>query len=259
MSQFEIKPFELTEDFQKCWYAAGRHLSLRVMDTGSRWLRADLPPFREHLSFALGNQLFFLQIMDIDEPQNGWVQESRLVAAVHDANGIGCLMPMKRQGEDWRPVERGWGLVDMETMRRIDPAERTTDEPIYMTAWEIHDVGVQAVRQHLEGTGWTIASWQTDLQVDPSIFAHKDGRFCGFVVRTSNKGPDKAERPANSLSIAKMMHAKGWGAKFVGLKIADFDSPTHLDPRLQHLTRKILRSAPLILSDVDIEDLAKPI
>ena len=257
MTSYEIQPFELTPDFEACWIAAGRHLNLRVRDAGASWLRADLPPFREHLSFALGNQLFFIQIMDADAPNNGWVQENRLNMAITDTNGIGCLMPMRRTGEDWQPVEMGWGLIDFRTKKSINPFDLVTDEPIEMTPWEIHDVGVQAVRGHLSSTGWTIASWQADLHVDPSVFAHKDGYFCGFVVRTSNKGPDRGERPENAARIADQMHARGWGAKFVGLKVAAHDDP--FDPRLQHLTRRIKRRSRLLLSALEIEELSPDI
>ena len=254
MTNYEIKPFELTPDFEACWLAAGRHLNLRVRDSGASWLRADLPPFREHLSFALGNQLFFIQIMDVNAQDNSWYQERRLATAVEDAKGIGCIMPMKRVDDAWKPVELGWGLIDWKTQAPLNPFERVTDQPILMTPWEIHDVGVQAVRHHLVANGWTIASWQTDLDVDPSIFAHKDGAFCGFVVRNSNKGPDKGKRPANAEQIAKQMHARGWGAKFVGMKVADAEDI--FDPMFQHLSRRITRRSRLLLSAIEIEDLS---
>lgn len=263
MTTYEIKPFELTAEFEACWLTAGRHLNLRVRDTGASWLRAELPPFREHLSFALGNQLFFVQIMDVDAPTNGWFQESRLKSAVNEANGIGCVMPMKCKGEKWEVVELGWGLIDWQSKATLNPVDLITDEVIPMTPWEIHDVGVQAVRHHLAKDGWTIASWQTDLNVDPSIFAHKDGNFCGFVVRNSNKGPNKAERPKNASKIAKQMHERGWGAKFVGMKVAaDYDPANpqffdiaSVDPQFQHLTRRIKRRSRLLLSPVDVEEL----
>jgi len=255
MTQHEISPFELTPEFESCWASAGRHLNLRVRDAGASWLRADLPPFREHLSFALGNQIFFIQIMDVDDPSNGWVHENRLQMAIEDANGIGCFMPMRRDGENWKPVELGWGLIEYRSKRQINPFDVVTDEPIEMTPWEIHDVGIQTVRHHLSATGWTIASWQSDLSVDPSIFAHKDEHFCGFVVRNSNKGPDIGQRPENALRIAEQMHARGWGAKFVGLKIADGDRDP-FDPRLQHLRRRVFRRSKLLLSQVQIEELA---
>jgi hypothetical protein len=49
------------------------------------------------------------------------------------------------------------------------------------------------------------------------------------------------------------MHARDWGAKFVGLKVAADDDP--FDPRLQHLTRRIKRRSRLLLSSVEVEDL----
>ena len=264
MTKYEIKPFELTPDFEACWRAAGHHLDLRVRDAGAFWLRADLPPFREHLSFALGNQLFFIQIIDVNELDNGWYQEARLALAVNDANGIGCIMPMKRTDDGWSPLSLGWGLIDWKTQAPINPFELATDEPILMTPWEIHDVGIQAVRQQLVSDGWAIVSWQSDLHVDPSIFAQKDDMLCGFVVRNSNKGPDKGKRPENAKEIAEQLHAHGWGAKFVGMKVAAYTDPNNpqlfdaasADPRLQHLTRRIMRRSRLLLSPIEIEDLA---
>jgi hypothetical protein len=254
MTQYEIRPFELTPEFEECWRSAGSHLSLRVRDAGASWLRADLPPFREHFSFALGNQLFFVQIKDVDHPANGWVQDGCLQAIVKEANGIGCLMPMRKIDGDWKAVERGWGLIEFRSKQPISPFDLATDEPIEMTAWEIHDVGIQAVRHHLSATGWTIASWQSDLNVDPSLFAGKDGQFCGFVVRTSEVGVEAGNRPNNAGRIAEQLRARGWGAKFVGMKItADFQSNT--DPRLEHLTRRLLRRSLLLLSPILIEEL----
>lgn len=257
MTRYEIEPFELTQDFEQAWAAAGRHLDLRVRDTGASWLRAELPPFREHLSFTLGNQLFFIQIMDVDHPHNGWVQNSRLQSAVTDAQGIACLMPMRKTGQEWHPVQKGWGLIDPQTLQIINPIDLVTDTPVLMTPWEIHDVGIQVVRTYLKDNGWTIASWQTDLNVDPSIFAQKGDYFCGVVVRTSNKGPDKGKRPLNAANIAELMRSRGWGAKFVGLKIAARDDP--FDPMFEHLTRRIYRRSPLLFSPVEIEDLETPV
>ena len=138
MTTHAIEPFELTEDFINCWDAAGRHLNLRVKDTGASWLRADLPCFREHLSFALGNQLFFIQLYDVNQPENGWLALNRLEMAVEDANGIACLMPMDNKSGEWQPVFDGWGLTDLTGETTLNPVDLITDEPIEMTDWEIH-------------------------------------------------------------------------------------------------------------------------
>lgn len=255
MTNYAVDPFDMTPEFVDAWNAAGEHLDPRIADVGASWLRADLPAFREHLSFALGNQLFFVQLTDQDAPDNGWSHPERLAMAVKDADGVGCLLPMHRRDGRWAPTGAGWGLVDPVSEAPIDPVSLLTDEPVLMTDWEVHDVGVQAVRSHLENAGWTIASWQTDLQVDPSVFAHKDGRMCGFVVRTSDVGPDPAQPPENAARVAEALRARGWGAKFVGLKIASAEDPTHTDPRLQHLRRRIRRRSPLMISRVEPEEL----
>ena len=56
----------VTDDFIQCWQATGRHLQCQV-EGGPVWIRAHLDqPFMEHLSFRLGNQLFFVRIEDAD-------------------------------------------------------------------------------------------------------------------------------------------------------------------------------------------------
>ena len=60
----------------------GDTLNLRVKDTGARWLRAELPVFREHFSFSLVNQLFFIQVYNVDAQENGWLHKGRLEMAI---------------------------------------------------------------------------------------------------------------------------------------------------------------------------------
>ena len=58
---------DVSEEFVNCWNAAGLHIQNQAQGDLQSWLRANLnPPFLEHLSFRLGNQLFFIQIEDVD-------------------------------------------------------------------------------------------------------------------------------------------------------------------------------------------------
>jgi len=255
MSDNQIHPFPMTEEFVECWNAAGRHLDLRVKDTGARWLRAELPVFREHFSFSLGNQLFFIQVYNVDAPENGWLHKGRLEMAIEDANGVGCLMPMRYHAGVWQADSTGWGLLRATDLSSINPIESVSDEPVYMNEWEIHDYGLQVVRQHLVKSGWNIDSWISDPRIQPALFAEHSGKLCGFVISTSNKGPDHGARPDNASQIAERLRAQGFGAKFVGLKVGSLDDIVTLDPRLQHLTRKLLRGGQLIASEVEIQDL----
>jgi hypothetical protein len=67
-----IEMHEMTEAFFPCWTAAGIHLSKQVDGGIQSWLRAHpYPPFLEHLSFRLGNQLFFVRIEDVDGKAQG--------------------------------------------------------------------------------------------------------------------------------------------------------------------------------------------
>lgn len=60
------EPIKVTDDFKQCWQSAGRHLQSQV-EGGLTWMRASLDePFMEHLSFRLGNQLFFVRVIDVD-------------------------------------------------------------------------------------------------------------------------------------------------------------------------------------------------
>ena len=69
----DIPMSEVTPEFARCWQAAGMHIERAAGGQLSGWLRAHLnPPFLEHLSFRLGNQLFFLRVEDAEgrEPRS---------------------------------------------------------------------------------------------------------------------------------------------------------------------------------------------
>lgn len=64
---------EFTEEFSHCWNAAGSHIQRMAGGDLMSWLKATLaPPFLEHLSFRLGNQLFFIQLEDEDGMSRLW-------------------------------------------------------------------------------------------------------------------------------------------------------------------------------------------
>ena len=104
-------------------------------------------------------------------------------------------------------------------------------------------------------SGWNIDSWISDPRTQPALFAEHSGKLCGFVISTSNKGPNNGARPDNANQIAARVHSLGLGAKFVGLKVGSLDDVVTLDPRLQHLTQKMLRGGQLIASEVEIQEL----
>ena len=160
----------VSPDFAECWQAAGRHLQQQGQGA-INWLRAHLhPPMLEHLSFRLGNQLFFvcLGVEGVAPFPAGTAKALRAVA--DGCRGHACVMPMRKTSSGWHAAAPGWGLLDMATNRPITPPALITDEKIEMSAWELQDFAVQTVRDLLEKEGRKLMSWQGNPEVDPSLW-----------------------------------------------------------------------------------------
>ena len=54
-----------------------------------------------------------------------------------------------------------------------------------MTEAEIHRLGVQIVRDELEGEGWTILDINVNPKVNPQIIARKNGTLGHVLIRTA--------------------------------------------------------------------------
>lgn len=203
---YDVEMQEMSQDFLKCWQAAGMHLNRQVDGGIQAWLRAHpYPPFLEHLSFRLGNQLFFIRVEDVDGKINGPGSLRGLFAVAEGANGHACILPMQKQllGGNWVPDHPGWGIVDAQSRRSIDPVALVTDERIEMTPWELHDMAVQIVRDHLEKQGFQLMSWQGNPEVDPAIWFIGDSKGPEWVVvRAACYPKNHAHRPQNWQSIA---------------------------------------------------------
>ena len=148
----DIEMQEMSQEFLECWKNAGMHLNDQVQGGIQAWLRAHpYPPFLEHLSFRLGNQLFFIRIEDIDEKVQGPGSLDGLLAVAEGNHGHACLLPMRKKFFDgtWVPDRNGWGLIDVKTKKSIDPISLVTDQEIEMTPWELQDMAVQIVRDYL--------------------------------------------------------------------------------------------------------------
>src|SRR4051794_19299837 len=113
MPMHEIEAQNVSEEFARCWQAAGRHIEAQAQGAPRIWLKANLnPPFLEHLSFRLGNQLFFVRIEDAENRLEVPGSRKGLLAVSRGCRGHACLMPMRRQAGVWKPDSLGWGLLD---------------------------------------------------------------------------------------------------------------------------------------------------
>jgi hypothetical protein len=224
----QIESQEMSSEFYECWQAAGRHLNSQVQDGIQAWLRAHpYPPFLEHLSFRLGNQLFFVRIEDVDGNVAGPGSLRGLQMVASSNNGRACLMPMKKRlGRGWEPQAGGWGLLDAGTKAPIEPLALVTDAKVEMSEGEVHDMAVQVVRGYLEKEGHELMSWQGNPEVDPAIwFIGKSGRPEWVVVRAVRFPGNQAQRPDNWAAIKQSCSRLSNTGHFASVALVSVDQP----------------------------------
>src|SRR5215217_3275827 len=100
----EIEMHEPSEEFARCWQAAGQHIQRQVQGSINSWLKASLnPPFLEHLSFRLGNQLFFVRVEDVEGRLEVPGTREGLLMIARECKGHACIMPMREKAGTWSP------------------------------------------------------------------------------------------------------------------------------------------------------------
>ncbi|MFC1494921.1 hypothetical protein ACFL6W_06565 [Thermodesulfobacteriota bacterium] len=221
---YDIEMQKMSQEFFNCWQAAGLYLSDRAQEGKLSWIRAHpYPPFLEHLSFRLGNQLFFIRVEDIDGTVEGPGTLEGLNTVAEGSGGHACIMPMRKKfaGEEWVPDTGGWGLIDASNGDPVDPFSLVTDEKIEMTPWELHDMAVQIVREYIEKKDFQLMSWQSTLDVDPSIWFTGESNGPEWVVVRATKYPEAhASLPENWKEIVQQCTSVSQTGYFASVAIA---------------------------------------
>ena len=238
---YDIEMHEASEAFRACWQSAGGHLNScgqgKVV-----WLRAHLnPPFLEHISFRLGNQLYFVRIEDIDGEVRVPGSRDGLLAVSDGCQGHPCILPMRRAGSAWAVAYSDWGLLDARTGHAIDPFKLADDRPIEMTDWELHDFAVEVVKGQIEKDRKELMSWQSDSRISPSIWFVGDNGPEWVVVRATRYPNLEAEMPSDWDSIAERCSRKGKIGHFASVSVAKSPDDDGIDPG------PLLRGGPMIV------------
>lgn len=224
-----IEMQEMSDAFLKIWQSAGAHLAAQVHGEPLAWLRAHPnPPYLEHLSFRIGNQLFFIRVEDAEGKIAGPGSLRGLLMVAEENHGIPCLLAMKRRwfGGTWVAERPGWGLIDARSGAPVDPLSLVTDEKIEMTTWERHDMAVQVVADYLKNAGHQIMSWQGNPTVDPSIwFIGESKRPEWVVVRQVSYPTNQADRPGDWEAIRARCEPLSRLGHFASVAIASADQP----------------------------------
>ena len=221
---YDIEMQKMSEEFLSCWQAAGEHIHNQARELDLSWLRAHpYPPFMEHLSFRIGNQLFFVRVEDAEGEVEGPGTLEGLKSAADGNGGHACIIPMRKKlpEDKWMPDKGGWGLVDASSGSSIDPVSLVTDEKIEMTPWEIHDLAVQIVREHIEDKEYQLMSWQGNPEIDPSIWFIGESRGPEWVVVRATCYPEAhAALPQNWNSIVQQCISISGTGHFASVALA---------------------------------------
>jgi hypothetical protein len=228
MYEVEQEPFP--EEFQQAWSCAGKHLD-RMAGPGLQWLRAWLtPPVAEHLAFRMGNQIIFI-FVEVDDWWTFDPEANRVFLDVaREANAVPCLMPMQLRAGTYVPALPAWGLKHALTGHVVDPVALVSDERIEMTDWELHDLAVQIVRDQLHAQGKKLWSWQSALQIDPSLWFEDEEGPAWVVIRAARYPEREAAVPGNIEAIRDSLAQVTRRGFFASVAVANAEDP--FDPAI---------------------------
>lgn len=207
----EIEMHEVTDEFASCWEAATRHLGQQVQGGSLSWIKANLdPPFLEHTSFRVGNQLFYIRIVDVDERVHGPGNFTGFRIIAKKCKGHPLLMPMEHTEGGWVPTAPNWGLVDPDSNASINPLDLVTEQDIEMTEWELLDFAVQVVHDYMQKQPeFQNISTLSDPRVNPSIWCDGPSGLEWVVVRAGRYPSTEAPMPDNISEISDQCQRKG--------------------------------------------------
>ena len=222
----DIEMTHTTNEFFECWRAAAMHINGLGTDESFRWIKSELtPPYLEHLSFALGNQLYFIHVVDVDKEASGPGNPGGLKWIAKDCNGYCCTMPMKQSEDGWKPAYSGWGILNTVGSELLSPPDLMTDENIVMKDWEVHEFAVQVICQSLESSGKSIIAKSSAPDLDPSIwFEGPDGPEWIMIRSARYPSPDP-ERPDNWDKLVEHVSKLSSTGHFTGVVLANPKDP----------------------------------
>jgi len=206
----ELKVPEVSREFIELFRAARQHLQHVGGDTLD-WLRTDFNfPFRDHLSFRLGNRLFFMLVASAEEDIESPGSLEALEELAAEANGIACLLLMTRSEDgQFKPLGQGYSLFALDFETPIEPERLVTEELVIISDWELQRCATQAMMMHLEKYDLPILASEVDPQGAPAIwFRSADGHPNWIVIRGLRFPHRDAPMPSGWAEKVKFMAEK---------------------------------------------------
>jgi len=114
----------------------------------------------------------------------------------------------------------------------IDPASLITDEDIEMSDWELQDFAVQVVRQCIEEDGFELMSWQSNPEVNPSIWFTGHNGPEWVMVRAVRYPLENAEIPHFVNEVEESCKTTGKTGHFASVGVVCIGSMMEGDDRI---------------------------
>lgn len=152
---------------------------------GFYWLKSELTaPSFDDLTFAYKNQVFSVLVLSNgkNERKDNEFRIKRFLSECKKYNLLPCVFYV----DDWtmKPLYDGWGLVDYETNKPINPEQLASNDYIEMSEWEIANFLNQIGREYLIKKGFEIDSFCSIPDVYPNIFFRNNkGKHCWLIVK----------------------------------------------------------------------------
>ena len=221
----------ISDDFNNAWCFAGQELTKQGQGS-LNWINSTIAPsLVDHLSFRLGNQIFSVLIDVVD-----WKGSHSLLQIERDRQLLFCqkhnLIPTTftirhTSAEGLVKESQGWNLRLTDSGEILNPVTLITEDNIPMSSWEVHDFGVQFVKNYLTQTGNSVTACQSMLDVDPTIWFESQGKQFFVIVRTSAYPANAPARPSNLQTIKdELMNKRGVsGGYYAHVGLANAQDP----------------------------------
>jgi hypothetical protein len=219
----QIDEYSFSQDFADAWSAAGKHLLSKSGGTIT-WLRNNLsPPIIEHLSFRMGNRLFFIYVDAAECNTNN--KRKNFISHCNRASAFPCVISMEKSGNEWTPINYDWGLILADTNEPVNPIDLVDEEKIEISDWELQDFSLKRLAFEIENEGGEIIGMNSDPEVFPSCIFRKDEKTF-FVILSAARHPIQiAAMPINTPNVLRHLSGRTDGGYFASIVVASTNDP----------------------------------
>jgi len=186
MSHF-INHEEFSEDFISCANYVNDFFSAKGRDV-IKFIHFASFPTPIHTSFRIGNQLFFVHIVDVDKNIETPGTIEHFIDISERFQCVACLLPVSKTINSWNIENLDWGLIDAKTRKPVNPYSIVSNKKIVMSDNEIYAMGHEYIRTNIitkdhecQVTGFII-----DPEVYPSIFFNYKNNECCVLIKVSH-------------------------------------------------------------------------